>query len=147
MPIYNWQSDKHLDSEVLKGGLLITVRVGVDALLDEFAAGKDIAVPPPIEAPAMFDTGCTTTAIDNHLAEQLGLIPRGVATVASVRGKGQMPRYAFSLALNPDLRFPYVYGLGCDLEGQDVQVLIGMDILSRGVFIVDGTKGSVTFAI
>jgi hypothetical protein len=100
---------------------------------------------------ALFDTGAQITCISQRVSAILGLVPRGRGTIVSASETKEtniyMFRVGFLMAVRPgDLQGTIsgnmqVFGLFEGLEiyadtDDDVDVLIGMDVLARGNFTI-----------
>lgn len=127
-------------------GALIQVIVSVPTGLHQAYVMAGLQVPPPQQAVAMIDTGCTRTAVDEKIINSLLLPPTGQAQQLTAAG-------AKASTLHPvELTFPQLAGaqqiipqaMKCDLGGQVVGVLIGTDLLRHFVMIFDGPTVRVT---
>lgn len=105
---------------------------------------KNIPKPHTIELKAVWDTGATGTSISNILARSLALDNIGEIEVEGVTGSAICNKYLVSLYLPngvviPELEVSDCEGnIGCD-------VLIGMDVITRGDFAVNNFYGNTTF--
>ena len=117
------------------------------------AAGKGL--PEPVTTRALLDTGASSTAVDSRIIERLELSPRGEVPVATP-STGAQParRFEYDSALfipsqdgtEAGLVFPLVPVLGTDLRPTGVDALIGRDVLSKCIFIYNGTTGTFSLA-
>lgn len=113
--------------------------------------GREIATPIAISCPdgcqpihrctAIWDTGATSSMISEQIARALQLKPQGSVKVSGVHGVEDANIYTINL----------LFGNGFVLEDLQVSeagnnagfdVLIGMDVISKGLFIVDGANFS-----
>ncbi len=104
---------------------------------------------------ALVDTGASITAIDVPILSQLGVNPVGKASVGTADGPALQSTFPARIAF-PGTGFPgfeIPAALGCNLQGQIVAMnqkpiiaLIGRDILSRFVFIYNGSAGMFTLS-
>jgi len=107
---------------------------------------------------ALVDTGATTTCITKTAADKVGLLPVGKVPVQGVSGVSFHDTYVFKVAFafeaigtEPDMPvasvqifdFP-IEGADLNLEQSQFDVLLGMDIISRGSLKIDG-DGSFSF--
>lgn len=111
--------------------------------------GREIATPIAVSCPdgcqpihqctAIWDTGATSSMISEQLATALQLKPQGSVKVSGVHGVEDAKTYTIDL----------LFGNGFIYEGLQVSeagnnagfdVLIGMDVISKGLFIVDGAN-------
>jgi hypothetical protein len=108
---------------------------------------RDAVIPSPVRAEgltAMWDTGANITCISKALAHRLNLKVDGRATVASANGINSVYMHLVDIELPNGLCFNEVKVLSCDLVTEDV--LIGMDIISRGDFAYSTAGGATTFS-
>ena len=109
--------------------------------------------PPPIQwIKAIADTGCTHTSIHNSVAAALGLtvLSKGIANTAS--GPAPANIYHGDLFLRPLIggkQFEWLFNdrqlLELAQNHAKYDALLGMDILSQGLFSVNGALNSATF--
>jgi predicted aspartyl protease len=99
---------------------------------------------------ALIDTGTTTTIITPQIVQELGLQPTGRRrALVSILQSGPVQTYCVTLVL--PMRgetgvFPALEVLEASLEDGPIQVLLGLDVLSRGVFTMS-CDGHFTFAL
>lgn len=98
---------------------------------------------------AVWDTGATTSSISNRLAEHFGLRPVDVGIIVTATGQVEVPIYMLDLHLTKDIILKNIKVFGSPMENRDVDFLVGMDVISKGKFIVDSTGGgtSVSFTM
>lgn len=99
-----------------------------------------------VEATALLDTGATLTAIAPQLADAMGLVPVGRRILDTAAGTRRANAYNFTLGFRlphrdgmaqPPLFLPNeLYGIDFT-KGIAFDVLIGMDVLSKGEFQMD----------
>lgn len=88
----------------------------------------------------LWDTGATSTAINKRVALQLGLQPIGQINVQTANNSAPADVYLVDLMiLHANVSFPNIPVTGLDL-GQ-VDVLIGMDIITLGDFSITNLNG------
>lgn len=97
-----------------------------------------------IKCIALWDTGATNTVITKRVAKALGLVQTGVALVNHAAGQSFKPKYVVNIMLPNNVGIPYVEVTEGDLTGEDV--LIGMDIITRGDFAITNVGGKTTFS-
>ncbi|MBS1369811.1 MAG: hypothetical protein HPZ91_07645 [Lentisphaeria bacterium] len=91
---------------------------------------------------AIWDTGATSSMITREIAEKLGLHPIGNVKIAGVHGAQSANVYEVDLVFGNGCRIPAVRVSEATGSG-GFDVLLGMDIISRGVFVIDGSgKGT-----
>ena len=97
------------------------------------------------KADALWDTGATNTCISNQLAEKLNLVPIGFEEMHHANGLSIVPTYLINILLSEEIGFSLIYVLGCDLH-EDIDALIGMDIISQGDFAISNFEGNTYFS-
>ena len=108
------------------------------------------ATPSVVKGDALVDTGASVTCIDRSAAGQLNLMATGVKTTGTAAGPQQVPVFAFRLAAQAGQQgfvLECTSGLGCDLVDHGLVALIGMDLLSRCVLVLNGPTGMYTLAM
>ena len=95
---------------------------------------------------AIWDTGATMTSISQRAADLLGLKPTGRVTMCGVNDTKEVDTYKVNLILRnevliQDLTVSEVEGLGGDAD-----LLIGMDVISLGNFVVSTWRGKTSFS-
>ncbi len=95
---------------------------------------------------ALWDTGSRTSCISKKLAKQLQLQCVGTRTCITPAGNFEAPTYYIDIQIADELRFENVLVTEYPLENHDCDVLIGMDIISRGRLVVDTVNGKTTLS-
>ncbi len=93
----------------------------------------------------IWDTGATGSAITKTAARKLGLVPVAFTRVAGVHGAEIVPVYNVLLTLNNEnisipVRVTEGKASSFSIEG-DADVLIGMDVITRGDFCISNYAG------
>lgn len=103
-----------------------------------------------VTATALVDTGATVSAIDEAVAEKLGLQSHGKRPLQSAHGLGHAERFIFRMGIFPDggtaSALPFIFDeiYGFSLKGSEhFTALIGMDVLRQCDFSID-RKGNCT---
>lgn len=99
--------------------------------------------PPHSEIKALWDTGATGTVISKNLAEKLKLKPHGQAKSYHVNGEYMTNIYYVNIVLPNSIGFAALRVTEGDLP--DFDVLIGMDIITRGDFAISQSTGKTKF--
>ncbi len=97
---------------------------------------------PPVptkEYNAIWDTGATRTALTSTVAQECGLKPTGMCKLKTAGGEKDSYTYFVSVYLPNGVCLPQLRVNEAELAGADV--LIGMDIISRGDFAVTNHEG------
>ena len=123
------------------------MQIGLHPAAAEALVKAGEAVPAPLAGTGIIDTGASITSIGAAIAEQLGLAENGSAELRTASGPVTVPTYAFSVAIPGLAQVQCHRGVGCDLGGQDIAMLLGMDLLSHCLFIINGPGGRLTISL
>jgi hypothetical protein len=128
----------HIESADLGGaGPLVEVQVGLTTAAETAIANAGEPIPAPIKGTALIDTGASHSAVRSGLLRPLNLHPVGVMPVTGVTGKAvPSPVYAVRITLPQGWADTTV----CEvpLHGQNIDALIGRDILRYCILIYQG---------
>lgn len=104
-----------------------------------------IGVPHPriVEFDAIWDTGASASAISKKVVDSLGLIPTGKGKSSTAAGVVDVDIYTVNILLPCKVGFSSM-PVSCNDIG-NVDVLIGMDIISRGDFSITNRNGKTKF--
>jgi len=130
-------------------GPVVDIKVTVSKTLEATLRAEKKDIPNPIPVKAMIDTGATFSVIQVGLAKKLGLNPIGTATAQtpSTSTTG-VQAYKYNLALFfPNLVTVEVNAVEMPLKGQNIQCLVGRDVLSLGVLVYTGYINQFTFTL
>lgn len=117
----------------------VSLPVRVDAKIDK--------IPDPhLQVNAIWDTGATASVITQHVADKLGLIPSGQEYVNGVNGRRLANSYMVSFTLPNRVVIPIVKVTSSLLLGNNINALIGMDIISQGDFAITHKDGNTSFS-
>lgn len=94
---------------------------------------------------AIWDTGATKTCITKRIADDLKLIPVGRTTISTANGLTVADTYFVNVGLPNGIIVPNVLVSCADL-GSDIDVLIGMDIITLGDFSITNLNGHTVFS-
>ena len=120
--------------------------IGVSAALESQMRAASEVVPAPVQLQAMIDTGATSTVIQQGIASKLGLKPVGVAHITTPSSTG-VPCFEYAVRyLLPNNVVVNGVVIEAPLEGQQIQALIGRDVLAHGVLVYIGYMGSYTLS-
>jgi len=119
-------------------GPLVEMRICVGTPVEEALKKVGSKIPEPVAAKGMIDTGATGSVIQPAIAQQLGLQPVGIVPISTASSENVLPCPLYSVRLI----FPKVVietlAIEAPLRGQDIQCLIGRDVLSAAVFVYTG---------
>lgn len=92
-------------------------------------------LPISIEFIAIWDTGASATVISQQVVDRLGLTATGMTRVSTANGTMDVETYLINILLPNSVGFVGVQVSNCNLGG-GADVLIGMDIIGSGDFVV-----------
>jgi predicted aspartyl protease len=129
-------------------GPVVEALVGSSSVLKEALQKEKKEIPRPVAVRMLIDTGAAVSAVKKGIAAQLRLKPHGITKIATPsNGAFQCPLY------DVDILFPahhivignvrVIEGI---FEGQNIDGLIGRDILKLGLFVYTGYDNSFTIA-
>jgi predicted aspartyl protease len=93
---------------------------------------------------ALWDTGASVSVISGRAAASLGLQAMGRWTVYHANGSSKVNIYYVNVLLPNDISFRALRVSEGDLTGTDM--LIGMDIISKGDFAITASLGKTLFS-
>jgi alpha-D-ribose 1-methylphosphonate 5-phosphate C-P lyase len=93
---------------------------------------------------AIWDTGATNSVISQGCIDQCGLVATGIVQVHGVHGSEQVPTFLVNIILPNGVGFHGIQVTRGQLTSTDL--LIGMDIISRGDFAVTNVGGITKFS-
>jgi len=95
----------------------------------------------------MIDTGASGSVIDPNTAKQLGLQPVGVVSIATPSSANVLcPQYVVRL-LFPNNVIIQAIAIEAPMQGQQIQCLIGRDVLALGVLVYTGYLNQFSFSL
>jgi predicted aspartyl protease len=100
--------------------------------------------PPLKEFNCIWDTGATNTVISQKVVTECGLQPIGMTRVKGVNSESTKYTYLVNVILPNGVGLAHLKVIESDIGGSDV--LIGMDVISKGDFVVTNYKGKTVFS-
>jgi len=116
------------------------IRICEDFDLDAY---KDNVYPSSYEFIATWDTGAMISVISIKAVKELGLTPTGKEDVCHGGGVYVANKYLVNMFLPNDIVFVSLEVLAMPIS---VDVLIGMDIISKGDFAITASEGKTVFS-
>lgn len=92
---------------------------------------------------AIWDTGATNTVVSDKVVQDCGLVPTGITRVSTAGGVIDAYTYVIDITLPDNVEIKNLNVTGGQLGG--TEVLIGMDIITRGDFAVSNYGGQLKF--
>lgn len=152
MPIYNvqYKEAKNVTPQqaLMLVGALIKVEISVPNKIASVLTENKRKIPNPFTGRALLDTGASKTCVDDAILKKLRLPPVSRVNVCTPSGTAQQLAYPVKLDFPgspiPTIEFNSV--LGSKLRNQNIDVLIGRDILCQCLFIINGVQGNFSLA-
>ena len=96
---------------------------------------------------AAWDTGATNTIISPEIVNVLGLTPSGRCEVSAYGGVMEANTYTIDLCFDNGYKIANLQVLGGDADSElDYDVLIGMDVITKGDFCVSTVNEQTVFS-
>jgi len=119
-------------------GPIVEIGLGAGAPATTAMQASGAPVPAPLSVLAMIDTGASGSVIQQGLAARLGLKPIGVAYIATPSSTNvRCYEYAVRLIFPNNVNVEATV-IEAPLQGQNIQCLIGRDVLAHGVLVYIG---------
>jgi len=132
-------------TSVSTGGLLEALKNRCSLSFAFDPGTDDLPQPDQIhEFDAIWDTGATNSVISQAAIDRVGLIATGLVQVHGVHGASTSESFLVSLFLPNRVAFPSLRVTKGVLGNADI--LIGMDVISRGDFAVTNFQGVTKFS-
>lgn len=93
----------------------------------------------------LWDTGASNSSIDKRVAEYLGLESAGKVCLSTANGDIFVDSYFVNIGLPNGVIVENLFVSESDL-GDEIDVLIGMDVISKGDFSITNFNGKTTFS-
>ena len=98
-----------------------------------------------IKLKAVWDTGATHTVITHRVARLLDLKPTGKVTVFGINSQAIVNRYMVDIGLPNKIIFRNFEVTESDLNSEEIDILVGMDIIQQGDFAIANAGGKTVF--
>lgn len=98
------------------------------------------------QALAQWDTGATNTCISEEIAEHYNLKPVSFAQSKTPSGTLTAPIYFIDIILNNEVVLSKWMVMGSKIGAQGIDILIGMDVISKGDFAISNFNGKTQFS-
>ena len=131
-------SQPHLVFNVAYGG--VARELATAAIIADPLTGKTLTLQRVI-----WDTGATNSVLRNDIPAKLGLTATGQAEVSTANGKAIVDAYLIELRLPHGLAIQGMNVTRGDL-GPNTEMLVGMDVIGLGDFIVQNCAGKTQFS-
>ena len=129
-------------------GPVLEVRLAVSEPLEEWLRERGQDIPPPVALTGMVDTGASGCVVQQGLPTQLGLQPVGTTLINTPSSTNVLCSvYAVRLVLAGGQVVVNGTVIEAPLQGQNIQCLVGRDILAHGVLIYIGYANQFTLSV
>lgn len=95
---------------------------------------------------ALWDTGATRTNISKEVVQQLDLIPTGKINIQTAGGSIPSSTYLVNVSLPNHVVIQDIEVCDSEIGKQGLGMLVGMDIISRGDFVISAFGDKTTFS-
>lgn len=95
---------------------------------------------------ALWDTGATNSCISKEIAQSMGLVPTGFRNIHTPSGECQCPTYLVNVLLPNEVEIQDVVVCGTEIRKQGFDMLVGMDIILLGDFVVTNKDKQTLFS-
>ena len=96
--------------------------------------------------PAQWDTGASATTISLALAQKMGLVSIGKAKMGTPAGVRIADLYLVNLKLPNGMIVSNIKVADSEIHLQGIDILIGMDVICRGDFVITNVKNKTVFS-
>lgn len=131
---------------IISDGIMrvLKTQCGISKAISKKELLSGIPHPEVKEFTAVWDTGASSSAISLNVVNALGLIPTGKGVSETAAGPVEVDKYSINILLPMNVGFSSIQ-VSCNR--MNVDVLIGMDIISSGDFCITnkGKKTVFTF--
>lgn len=116
-----------------------------ETLIDSNIRNENMSIDINKKWRGLWDTGASKSSIDKRVVNELGLTPIGKEMISTANGVISVNTYFVNLTLPNHVTIKNVLVTCADL-GNDIDILIGMDIIRHGDFSITNTNNSTTFS-
>lgn len=125
---------------------MVDLEIAVQQAAQQALTNAGSPVPSPVTISALVDTGASGSLIQHGVAQQLGLNPIGVVPVNTPSSQGvQCPVFAVRFLFPNSIVYEGSV-IEAPLQGQNIQGLIGRDVLRHAVLVYIGYTNQFTLS-
>ncbi len=127
-------------------GPVVEVKLAIGKVLEDILQKNNQNIPTPITAMALIDTGASGTVVREDIPKKLNLNPIGTTLITTPSSQNvKCFEYLMRLLFQNNVVMETTV-IAAPLQGQNIQCLIGRDVLRNGVFIYTGYVNSFTLS-
>ena len=134
--------DKFLAFTLKSNGILNMLKT--DTLVLSDIRKKDTSYTPKLWR-GLWDTGASKSSITQRIVDDLNLIPVGNTNISTANGVVAVNTYFVDFGLPNGVTVKNVL-VSCAYLGDDIDILIGMDIIRHGDFSITNVNNKTTFS-
>lgn len=97
------------------------------------------------EAKTLWDTGATISCISHDVVQKLKLISTGKRAISTPSGAKEVDTYLVDIELLNGVNIDAIEVCETEIGKQEIDLLVGMDIINRGDFSVSNHNGKTVF--
>lgn len=121
---------------------VLQTKCNISEAISVLELSQGVPHPPIKEFLAIWDTGASSSAISKRVVESLNLKPTGKGLCDTGAGTVPVDKYSVNILIPPGVGFSTLDVPCLNIKGD---VLIGMDIISRGDFCITNKNGETIF--
>ena len=129
-----------------ESGPVVTVKLTVGSMLEDVLRRSNQNIPAPVEVSAMIDTGASGTVVREDIVSQLNLNPIGMVQINTPSSTNVQCYEYLIRVIFPNNVIVETVAIAVPLQGQNIQCLVGREVLQHGVFIYTGYINAFTLS-
>nr|DAU18226.1 MAG TPA: retropepsin-like protein [Bacteriophage sp.] len=98
------------------------------------------------QALAQWDTGATNTCISEEIVDKYNLVPLAMTKSRTPSGILETSIYNIDIVINNEVMFQNWNVIGSKIGAQGIDILIGMDVITKGDFAISNYNGKTQFS-
>lgn len=134
--------------DLQRDGPIIDVHFFISSELEKKYLEEKKALPEPVVVKALIDTGASACVLRKEIPEKLGLTPIGITKICTPSTKDHECYQYFMRMVIPAQNVTYEgIFISAPLDGQEIEGLIGRDVLKNGILIYIGYANQFTLSL
>ena len=129
-------------------GPVMEVHFLIPLQLEKVYLASGSPIPPPVMCKALIDTGASSSVVQDTIPKKLGLSPIGTTSINTASSQNHPCAQYFIRMVIPAYNLTYegVF-TSMPLQGQNIDSLIGRDLLGRAILIYIGYAHQFTLSL